>query len=192
MTNGTGMMRFSRGFMRFGKGLPIVPAAVRAAPAFGISTHTLTSSFGANMFWFCFAPWGDLEVTVLPPMQPHEVCCQHLNAEILTVTSDSYRGDFHHQPSGIEDGSFAATAITRCAMPCCCCLTPGWVAGHPRLGRCFSRRAHRLWSSAIRSNARNVMCREKAMGTSSTGCSVRLQASWVCRSSTSRCSRSTN
>jgi 1-acyl-sn-glycerol-3-phosphate acyltransferase len=72
MTNGRGMMRFSRGFMRFGKGLPIVPAAVRAAPAFGISTHTLTSSFGANMFWFCFAPWVALDVTVLPPMQPHE------------------------------------------------------------------------------------------------------------------------
>ena len=72
MTNGRGMMRFSRGFMRFGKGLPIVPAAVRAEPAFGISTHTLTSSFGANMFWFCFAPWVALDVTVLPPMQPRE------------------------------------------------------------------------------------------------------------------------
>lgn len=73
MTNGRGMMRFSRGFMRFGKSLPIVPAAVRAAPAFALSTHTLGSSFAANMFWFCFAPWVELDVTVLPPMRPDEV-----------------------------------------------------------------------------------------------------------------------
>ena len=30
MTSGAGMMRFSRGFMRFGKDLPIAPAAMRA------------------------------------------------------------------------------------------------------------------------------------------------------------------
>lgn len=75
MTNGRGMMKFSRGFMRFGRGLPIVPAAVRSAAVFGLSTHTLTSSFGANMFWFCFAPWVELDVTVLPPMRPAEVRC---------------------------------------------------------------------------------------------------------------------
>ncbi len=55
MTNGRGMMKFSRGFMRFGRGLPIVPAAVRAENPFGISTHTLSSSFLGNMFW-CAPP----------------------------------------------------------------------------------------------------------------------------------------
>mmetsp|Transcript_7003 Transcript_7003/g.20514 ORF Transcript_7003/g.20514 Transcript_7003/m.20514 type:complete len:442 (-) Transcript_7003:436-1761(-) len=72
MTNGRGMMKFSRGFMRFGRGLPIVPAAMRADNPFSISTHTLSSSFVANMFWFCFAPWMSLDVTVLPPMEPAE------------------------------------------------------------------------------------------------------------------------
>ena len=89
MTNGRGMMRFSRGFMRFGKGLPIVPAAVRAAPVFGISTHTLTSSFAANMFWFCFAPWVDLEVTVLPPMRPQEVHTSTYCSEVSCGSSRS-------------------------------------------------------------------------------------------------------
>lgn len=70
MTNGEGMMTFSRGFMRFGRGLPIVPAAMRAHSDFGISTHTLSSSFVANMFWFCFSPTMSLDVTVLPPMSP--------------------------------------------------------------------------------------------------------------------------
>lgn len=74
MTNGMGMMRFSRGFMRFGRGLPVVPLALRARPAFGISSHTLTSSFLANLFWFSFCPWVELDATVLPALYPDEVC----------------------------------------------------------------------------------------------------------------------
>ena len=74
MTNGKGMMRFSRGFMRFGRGLPVVPLALRARPAFSINSHTLSSSFLANLFWFSFCPWIELDATVLPPLYPDEVC----------------------------------------------------------------------------------------------------------------------
>ena len=73
MTNGKAMMRFSRGFMRFGRGLPVVPVALRARTAFDINTHTITSSFAGNMFWFSFCPWIDLDATVLPPLYPEEV-----------------------------------------------------------------------------------------------------------------------
>lgn len=52
MTNGRAMMKFNRGFMRFSEGLPIVPVALRASLPWNISTHTLTSSFLSNMFWY--------------------------------------------------------------------------------------------------------------------------------------------
>lgn len=55
LTNGRAMLRFSRGFMRFADGAPVVPAAVRAH-TWGLSTHTLLSSFAGNWFWFCFVP----------------------------------------------------------------------------------------------------------------------------------------
>ena len=74
MTNASGMMRFSRGFMRFADKLPVVPVAARVQLPFGISTHTLTSSFLANMFWFCFSPYVSLHMTVLPPMTRSMVC----------------------------------------------------------------------------------------------------------------------
>ena len=68
MTNGSGMVQFSRGFMRFGKTLPIVPVALRVTVPWNIQTHTLTSSFAANLFWVCFVPWVRLDATVLQPM----------------------------------------------------------------------------------------------------------------------------
>lgn len=73
MTNGRGMLRFSRGFMRMVHqgGMPVVPVALRAStPLPGVNTHTLTSSFLANLFWFSFLPAVRLEATVLPPMRP--------------------------------------------------------------------------------------------------------------------------
>jgi hypothetical protein len=73
MTNGRGMMKFSRGFMIFAERLPVVPMALRAELPWGLATHTLTSSFAANMFWFCFAPRVRLDAIVLPPMQLREV-----------------------------------------------------------------------------------------------------------------------
>ena len=73
MTNGAGMVRFSRGFMRFGKALPIVPVALKVSVPWGIRTHTLTSNFVANLFWFCFVPQIQLEATVLKPMTLQEV-----------------------------------------------------------------------------------------------------------------------
>ena len=73
MTNGSGMVQFSRGFMRFGKNLPIVPVALRVTVPWNIQTHTLTSSFAANLFWFCFVPWVRLDATVLKPMSLAQV-----------------------------------------------------------------------------------------------------------------------
>ncbi|DBB00196.1 TPA: hypothetical protein ACH3X1_014026 [Trebouxia sp. C0004] len=73
MTNGSGMVQFSRGFMRFGRSLPIVPVALRVTVPWNIQTHTLTSSFAANLFWFCFVPWVRLDATVLKPMSLFEV-----------------------------------------------------------------------------------------------------------------------
>ena len=73
MTNGTGMVQFSRGFMRFGKTLPIVPVALRVTVPWNIQTHTLTSNFAANLFWFCFVPWVRLDATVLKPMSLAQV-----------------------------------------------------------------------------------------------------------------------
>ena len=72
MTNGAGMMRFSRGFLRFGRDLPIAPVALRASVpppwTMDLQTHTLTSSFLSNLFWFCWAPSIRLEARVLQPM----------------------------------------------------------------------------------------------------------------------------
>eukprot|EP00197_Chlamydomonas_leiostraca_P011520 CAMPEP_0202871766 /NCGR_PEP_ID=MMETSP1391-20130828/19603_1 /ASSEMBLY_ACC=CAM_ASM_000867 /TAXON_ID=1034604 /ORGANISM="Chlamydomonas leiostraca, Strain SAG 11-49" /LENGTH=231 /DNA_ID=CAMNT_0049552655 /DNA_START=432 /DNA_END=1127 /DNA_ORIENTATION=+ len=68
LTNGSGMMQFSRGFMKFvPRGTPVVPMALRARTPFGIRTHTLTSSFLSNLFWFSLCPWVEIEATVLPP-----------------------------------------------------------------------------------------------------------------------------
>lgn len=70
MTNGAGMMRFSRGFLRFGRDLPIAPVVLRASVPWNmdLQTHTLTSSFLSNLFWFCWAPSMRLEARVLQPM----------------------------------------------------------------------------------------------------------------------------
>ena len=70
LTNGRGMMLFSRGFMKFAGGLPVVPVALRVTPALGIRTHTLTSSFLANLFWFSVPPYLEIEATVLPALPP--------------------------------------------------------------------------------------------------------------------------
>lgn len=72
MTNGSGMVQFSRGFMRFGRSLPIVPVALRVTVPWKIQTHTLTSNFAANLFWFCFVPWVRLDATILKPMSLSE------------------------------------------------------------------------------------------------------------------------
>ena len=80
MTNGSGMVQFSRGFMRFGRSLPIVPVALRVTVPWNIQTHTLTSNFAANLFWFCFVPWVRLDATVLKPMSQSEVRHAQTNA----------------------------------------------------------------------------------------------------------------
>jgi 1-acyl-sn-glycerol-3-phosphate acyltransferase len=73
MTHGRGgMMRWSRGFMRFASDLPVVPVALRLTPpafAAGVRSHTLTSSFVANLFWLSFLPSVRAEATALPPMR---------------------------------------------------------------------------------------------------------------------------
>eukprot|EP00878_Enallax_costatus_P024143 GHUV01025739.1.p1 GENE.GHUV01025739.1~~GHUV01025739.1.p1 ORF type:complete len:117 (+),score=19.19 GHUV01025739.1:446-796(+) len=59
-----------RGFMLFADKLPVVPVALRLKSAFPeISSHTATSNFLANLFWFSFQPWTVMEATALPPMQ---------------------------------------------------------------------------------------------------------------------------
>ncbi|KXZ55764.1 hypothetical protein GPECTOR_2g1314 [Gonium pectorale] len=113
MTNGTGLIRFSRGFTKImqtsqqqpgqqhhsppshgatqeatqeagagfsGDGLahglaaapvlPVVPVALRVRGMAGVNSHTLTSSFLSNLFWFSFSPATTLEATVLPAMAP--------------------------------------------------------------------------------------------------------------------------
>eukprot|EP00798_Chlamydomonas_sp_ICE-L_P028382 gene28382-31517_t len=73
LTNGRhSMMQFARGFMKFANGHPVVPVALKTTCAFGIRTHTLTSSFPANFFWVSFCPWVETEAVVLPPMVPFE------------------------------------------------------------------------------------------------------------------------
>uniref|UniRef100_A0A383VUK4 Phospholipid/glycerol acyltransferase domain-containing protein n=1 Tax=Tetradesmus obliquus TaxID=3088 RepID=A0A383VUK4_TETOB len=70
MTNGSGMMRFSRGFMLFADQLPVVPVALRLKTAFPeVKCHTLDSPFLANLFWFSFQPWTEIEAVALPPMR---------------------------------------------------------------------------------------------------------------------------
>jgi hypothetical protein len=67
------MMQFSRGFMKFvPPGTPVVPVALRAHTPWGVRTHTLTSSFLANLFWLSFVPWVRVTATVLPPMTQQE------------------------------------------------------------------------------------------------------------------------
>ena len=70
MTSGAGVMRFNRGFALLRA--PVAPVAFRCTHAWpgggALSTHTLTSSFAANLFWLCFAPATQLTATVLPPM----------------------------------------------------------------------------------------------------------------------------
>ena len=70
MTSGAGVMRFNRGFALLRA--PVAPVAFRCSHAWpgggGLSTHTLTSSFAANLFWLCFVPQTHLSATVLPPM----------------------------------------------------------------------------------------------------------------------------
>lgn len=72
MTNGRRMLRFTRGFIRFSRDVPVVPMALRADVPLGINTHTLTSSFLANLFWFSFAPWVSFRCTVMDPMELEE------------------------------------------------------------------------------------------------------------------------
>jgi hypothetical protein len=47
-----------------------VPIALRAELPWGgaVAPHTLTSSFGANLFWLSWVPWLRLRATALPPM----------------------------------------------------------------------------------------------------------------------------
>ncbi|KAG2491837.1 hypothetical protein HYH03_009793 [Edaphochlamys debaryana] len=78
MTNGRGMLRFSRGFTKLlnlkqkggAQPVPVVPVALRVRCMDGVNTHTLTSSFMANLFWLCFSPRVELIATALPPMTP--------------------------------------------------------------------------------------------------------------------------
>lgn len=70
LSSSTALLRFSRSFATLQA--PVVPVALRSSHALGISTHTLTSSFAANLWWLCFAPWGRLTATVLPPMNRWE------------------------------------------------------------------------------------------------------------------------
>ena len=109
--------------MRFGKALPIVPVALRVTVPWDIQTHTLTSNFAANLFWFSFVPWIRLDATVLKPMSMSEVrdastvlqvdtlVCNHCCVTIIAVrnrmlsctVSCSY-SRFHH--------SYALAALT--------------------------------------------------------------------------------
>lgn len=67
LTGGTaGLMRFSRAFASLHA--PVAPLAIVSDHALGIKTHTLRSSFGANLFWLCFAPTTRFTATVLPAM----------------------------------------------------------------------------------------------------------------------------
>lgn len=68
MTNGTGMMHFSSAFLKFAKNSPVVPVALRVSHPFKVNVHTLNSSFLANMFFFCFLPWVEMNATVLDPL----------------------------------------------------------------------------------------------------------------------------
>lgn len=54
------------------RGTPVVPVALTARNPLNIRTHTLTSSFLANLFWFSFCPWVEIDAVVLPPMVQEE------------------------------------------------------------------------------------------------------------------------
>ncbi|MEW5317582.1 MAG: hypothetical protein WDW38_008868 [Sanguina aurantia] len=70
MTSGrSGMMSFSRGFTSFAHNLPVVPVALRVTNPLNIRTHTLDSSFAANLFWFSFPPSVRIEATALPALE---------------------------------------------------------------------------------------------------------------------------
>lgn len=69
MTNGTGMMLFSSAFLKFAKKSPVVPVALRISHPFKVNVHTLTSPFIANMFFFCFLPWVNMDATILDPLE---------------------------------------------------------------------------------------------------------------------------
>ena len=66
LSSGAALLRFSRSFATLGA--PVSPVALRARAALGISTHTLESSFAANLWWLCFCPSCEIEATVLPAM----------------------------------------------------------------------------------------------------------------------------
>ncbi|KAF5832270.1 hypothetical protein DUNSADRAFT_11913 [Dunaliella salina] len=69
MTNGAGMLQFSRGFTKFSRpGTPVVPVALKTHIPWGIRTHTLTSSFALNLLLYSFCPQVHIEAVVLPPM----------------------------------------------------------------------------------------------------------------------------
>lgn len=74
VTNGRwGMMQFTRGFTRLLRpGDWVVPVALRARTPWDIRTHTLLSSFPANLFWLSFCPWVEMEAVVLQPLQQLE------------------------------------------------------------------------------------------------------------------------
>ena len=104
MTNGSGMLRFSRGFVRFSRGIPVFPMAMRVDVPLGINTHTLTSTFLANMFWFCFAPRVRFTCKVLEPVTIREgetaaqfasrvqnAISEELNSPISSVTIQAKR-----------------------------------------------------------------------------------------------------
>jgi hypothetical protein len=53
LTNGSGLLQFSRGFTKFAPpGTSVVPVALRTHTPFGLRTHTLTSSFAQNLFFY--------------------------------------------------------------------------------------------------------------------------------------------
>ncbi len=71
MTNGSAMLQFSRGFTKLlAPDVPVVPVAIRLTNTFNINTHTLESSFLANLFWLSFSPSTRLQAVVLPAMAP--------------------------------------------------------------------------------------------------------------------------
>ncbi len=50
--------------------LPIVPVALRVESSLPeVRTHTLHSSFIANLWWFSFQPWTRISATALPVQQ---------------------------------------------------------------------------------------------------------------------------
>ena len=130
MTNGSGMVQFSRGFMRFGKALPIVPVALRVTVPWNIQTHTLTSNFVANLFWFSFVPWVRLDATVLKPMSLSEVrnALNVVHAHMLNVCGHhcvTFFATWNHSHAVVYiflqllESSFQQCACTAYIPGCC-------------------------------------------------------------------------